>query len=184
MTELDLHATLSLGFDNLQKELRATREAAVRIPPQPREMALVNSAAFPSSGVLAFDMGGPQQGSVWQVRSIDVGGLTPTTTAAGRCDVFVASTALQVVDGVAAGSQPGGGGFIFGTGLAAGSLGRWRDQALTLPKVAFYSVGDLAVHAQERLYVVFSSGTNTQVLMANVRVDEYETAAYRITREG
>jgi len=74
-------------------------------------------------------------------------------------------------------------GLIFASGFADGSTNKWRDQATALPLVAFYGWGDLTVHTGEQLWVVFSSGTSTQLLIANVRVDDYETAAYQLARQ-
>lgn len=182
MTEVELYADLSLSIDGLRDEVKKSREP--RRPPQPIERALSNAGNFPSSGVMALNMGGPEQGRVWQVRSIAVGGATPITTEAGRADVLVAMTAAQVLANITtAGSQPGAGGVYLATGFVAGSLNSWRDQATTLPNVAFYGLGDLAVHASEQLWIVFSSGTNTDLLIANIRVDDYETAAYTLTRD-
>lgn len=188
MTEVDLYGKLSLSLDGMRDQMRADRAEqrarAERVPPQPIERALTNAAAFPSSGVMGLNMGAPQQGRIWRVRSIAVGGKTPTTTAAGRADVFVATTPQQVLaDPPAAGSQPGAGGIIFATALAPSSVNAWRDQAPALPNVAFYGFGDLTVHAGEQLWVVFSSGTSTDVLIANARIDDYETAAYAFTRQ-
>lgn len=181
MTDVDIFGALSISLNGLHDELRAQRENAERVPPQPLERVLTNGAAFPSSGVLALNMGGAQQGRVWRVRSIAVGGKTPTTTEAGRVDVFVATTMDQVLVGPpASGSQPGQGGFVFASALAPGSINAWRDQTATLPGVAFYGFGDLSVHASEQLWIVFSNGTNTDQLTANVRVDDYETAAYAL----
>lgn len=183
MTDLDVRAELSLGFDGLRKDMHEDRQRAERVPPQPLEVARTNGAAFPNSGVLALNMGGPQQGRVWRIRSIAVGGLTPTTTEAGRADVFIAESAQQVVTGApGSGSQPGAGGVIFASGLAPGSLGAWRDQSTVLPNVAFYGLGDLSVLTGQQLWVVFSSGTATDQLIANVRIDDYETAAYAMAR--
>ena len=183
--EIDVYGMLSVSLDGFRDELRAYRDEAARArPPQPIERDLYNAAAFPSSGVLALNMGGPQQGRVWRVRSIAVGGVTPTTTEAGRADIFVAETAAQVLAGApAAGSQPGHGGFTFNTGLAAGSTGRWRDQTTTLPNVAFYSRSEMTVKAGQLLFIVFSNGTSTDLLVANVFLEDFETAAYPITRE-
>lgn len=183
MAELDLYGNLSISLDGMRDDMRAMREQAERTPPQPIERTLTNAAAFPASGVLGLNMGTPQQGRVWQVRSIAVGGSTPTTTEAGRADILVAQSMGQVLAGVpATGSQPGHGGVVFASGFAAGAVNAWRDQATSLPNVAFYGHGDLAVHAGEILWVVFSSGTSTDLLIANVRIDDYETAAYAFSR--
>lgn len=181
-TELEIFGKLAISIDGLRDDLRASREP--RTPPQPIERALTNAGNFPASGVMGLNIGGPQQGRVWRVRSIAVGGSTPTTTEAGRADVFVAEAAQQVLSGApASGSQPGHGGVIFSSGLAAGCTNKWRDQASALPLVAFYGFGDLTVHAGEQLWIVFSGGTSTDLLIANIRVDDFETAAYLLTRQ-
>lgn len=183
MTEVDLYAMLSIGFDGIRDEMKADRKRGEHVPPQPIEDIRRNSATFSSSGVLGLSMGGPEQGRVWRVRSIAVGGVTPTTTEAGRADVFVANAPVQLfAGGPASGSQPGADGVVFATALAPGSLNNWRDQTTVLPNVAFYGLGDLSVHAGEQLWVVFSSGTSTDVLFANARIDDFETAAYALVR--
>lgn len=184
MTDLEIFGKLAISIDGLRDDLRSSRERETRIPPQPLERALTNAGNFPASGVMGLSIGGPQQGRVWRVRSIAVGGSTPTTPTAGRADVFAAESKEQILAGApASGSQPGSGGVIFSSGLAAGATNKWRDQAVALPLVAFYGFGDLTVHAGEQLWVVFSGGTSTDLLIANVRVDDYETAAYALARQ-
>lgn len=111
-------------------------------------------------GVIKFE--GPEGGHLRFVRSIRVSGATPTTTAAGRGDIYVSSN--RSLRGFAA-------------SLADMSTGEWRDQATPLPLVGFYGRGDLIVRGQEVLYVVFSSGTASATYYASVSFEEVSVIA-------
>lgn len=106
----------------------------------------------------AVDLGGPQQGRVRVFRAIRVGGLTPTTTAAGRCDIFQSQ------------NNP----------LLNSSIGleRWLDQATSLPLVAGYGNRQIVIRWPDRVWAVFSSATASQVYVANAEIEEYEEGGY------
>lgn len=131
-------AHLKLGFDLIHGKLsdveskladmaRAQQHAYVDIP------GGVNGSA---SAQTAIDLLGPTIGQVWLVRSIVVGGSTPTTNAAGRADIHAAA------------SNPL---------LTAWDLSTWRDQTASLPAIAFYGRGEFPLIQPQRLWVIFSS---------------------------
>ena len=176
-----LFLKLSASIDGLAAAQRA--EAERRHIPQPVDHPIFGSAAFPSSGVLAMNLGGPQPGYVWEVRSLVVGGQTPTTTEGGRADVFVVASPGALITGApAATDQPGRPGFVTGTGFANGCLQYWKDVASPLPNKAFYGRRELTVRPNQSLWVVFSSGTSTDVLIASGNVEQFEDAAYALVR--
>ena len=97
---------------------------------------------------------GPQPGQIWIVRAIRVGGITPTTTAAGRADIYQSPV------------DPTYGG-------AAGNTANWIDQAVSLPLVAMYSSRQIVLRAPDNLYVVVTNGTAAQQYVPNVQVEVY-----------
>jgi len=173
MSDVDIYANLHLGIDGLRKEMAAARLA--RTAQIPRDRACAASGVYPSTGVLALCLGGPDQGWRWLVRRIAVGSLTPVTSTAGRADVFITGAPAPVA--------PITGGLgstsVTGTAIMAGLTADWRDQATTLPLTAGYTSRQLVVSDTEQLWVVFSSGTSTQVYIANTGVEEYEESAAR-----
>lgn len=85
----------------------------------------------------AIDLQGPgMSDSHWDLKSIAVGGGTPTTAAAGRADLHVAA------------SNPL---------LTAWDISTWRDQLTTLPLTKFYGRGEFPLVPQQRLWIIFSS---------------------------
>src|SRR5262245_57631257 len=86
--KIDLHVG---SVDKLSRQLRADRRRPLA---QPVFGRTASSGTF-ATGVpliLRFPLAGPDQGHFWYIRSIVVGGLSPTTTAAGRADVYVSSS--------------------------------------------------------------------------------------------
>lgn len=153
------------AIHDLSRELRKPRRPLVPVQPvfgRSRASVTVGSSGV---AVLRFDQAGPTQGYFWYVRSIVVGGLTPTTTAAGRADVYV--VAGHSVEEI---------GTLAGVGLSD-----WRDQAATLPSVAFYGRGELPLRFNERLSIVLSNATNGQQYVAAVQFEQIEEAASKQT---
>ncbi|MDE2106030.1 MAG: hypothetical protein KGL39_52895 [Patescibacteria group bacterium] len=118
------------------------------------------SVKIPSSqvGVIQFGLDGPDQGHFWWVRSLTVSGLTPTTVASGRADIFVSASSYNDL-------TPG--------------MQDWRDQYTTLPIAAFYAKGALPVKAGEKITVVLSSATASQVYVAGCQYEDYEEGALK-----
>lgn len=158
----DLCAKLDLHIGSVSKMTRTLARAQGRPPAQP-VFGRTTAAGVATTGnvlILRFPLAGPDQGHFWYIRSIVIGGLTPTTTAAGRADIYVSASNLA--------SQPT---------LAAIGLGDWRDQEATLPAVSFYNRGALPLRLNEELFVVISNGTNLQNYVASVQFEDYEEAA-------
>lgn len=141
------------------------RRRMVSAQPQPALIRTRASASASAAGiaVLRFDLAGPDQGHLWFVRSLVIGGLSPTVTAAGRADVYV----------TAGSSVPALG------SLAALGLSDWRDQAATLPDISFYGRGELPLRLNEELFVVISNGTTAQQYVAVAQVEDFREAALR-----
>lgn len=136
----------------------ALTRAIRRGPMQPAHHREVTSKAYPASGTVSImHLRGPNQGHVWYVRSVAVSGLTPTTTTAGRADLYVSSANLRVLTDI--------------TQLGAAD---WRDQQATLPGVGFYSRGQLTIVAGENLWVVITSGTASQQYIASATIEDVE----------
>lgn len=178
-TGFEIFAKLSASVDGLAEETRRARAEASR-PPTEVAWQQAMSGLIPSGAgsVLGINLGGPAMGHRWHVRAIVVGGTTPTTAAAGRADVFITGF-RPISEAPVATDTPGRPGVESGSGLRTNTLNWWRDQATSLPLVAFYGRGEMVVRSQESLWVVFSSGTAGQVYAANCAVEDYEDAAYR-----
>jgi hypothetical protein len=155
----ELCAKLDLHIGSTEKLARQLRR---RPPAQPVLGRTVATGIFATAVplILKFPLPGPDQGHFWFVRSVTIGGLTPTTTAAGRADIFVSATNLQ--------AQPS---------LAAMGLGDWRDFAATLPDASFYGRGEMPLRLNEELFVVITGATNAQQYVAAVQFEDYEEAA-------
>lgn len=160
----DLCAKLNLTIGSVDKLTGQLSKPRKRKPPaQPVFGRVRASVTVGSTGVavMRFDQGGPTQGYFWYVRSITIGGLTPTTTAAGRADVYVLGG--HSADQIAT---------LGGLGLSD-----WRDQAATLPDVSFYGRGELPLRFNERLSIVLSNATNLQQYVAAIQFEQFEEGA-------
>ena len=121
-----------------------------------------DTVIIPANGLGVVRLTGPDQGHFWYVRRVIVGGLTPTTVAAGRADLFVSAADHR--------SR---------TALNQFAMTDWRDQTASLPNIATYSRGGLNMRLNEELYVVFSSATVGQQYVAMCQFEDYEEAAIR-----
>lgn len=153
-----LLAQLDVNIGNLAKQ--SDKLAQRRPPMQPVFYRVAQTLLVPSNGFGVVAMGGPDQGHMWHVRSLVVGGLSPTTAATGRADIFVSAGSL-----------------LGATSLDLLGIQDWRDQSIALPNVAFYSNGDLTARLNEEVFVVFSGATPGQMLVATCQVEDVEEAA-------
>lgn len=165
--EASLHASLNVllgGFKRVADDLKDMRQLVLQAGLLLPAGTVVGAAGtFPSSGSLVLDLGGPAQGRLWDVARIVVGGITPSTAAAGAADVYVSAAGRS--------AMPGG-------------LIEWCDTASSLPLNAFYSPGQVFLRYPERLYVVLRSGTSTQQYVTAARiVDRIETPVVRSSDE-
>jgi hypothetical protein len=163
-SHLDISAGIELVLGKLHKsidERNRIQRLASKVT-QPVFYTYADTIIIPSSGFGVIRLTGPDQGHVWYVRSIVVGGLTPTTAAAGRGDVFVSAADHRSK-----------------TALNQFSLVDWRDQAAALPLIAAYSNGELTLRFNEELFVAISNGTNTQQYVAACHVLDFEEGAIK-----
>jgi hypothetical protein len=136
-------------------------------PPRPKPPAQPVFGRTVQTGVFAtgvplvfrFPLAGPDQGHFWYVRSITISGLVTTTVATGRADIFISASNFG------AGGQ---------ASLASIGVADWRDQAATLPNVAFYSRGALPLRMNEEIIVVITGATNGQQYVAGVQFEDFE----------
>lgn len=156
--KIDLHIG---STERLADTLEKQRRRPVAQPVFGRTTA---AGPAPAAGilVLAFPLAGPDMGHFWYVRSIVIAGLAPTTTSAGRADVYVSSS-----------------NFVGQPSLAAIGSSDWRDVSLTIPNVAFYGRGELPLRLNEHLYVVISGGTSGQGYVAAVQFEDFEEGSIR-----
>lgn len=136
-----LSINLGVAVNYLAEELKKAREAEIqRASDAPRNFpARVTSTAESSS--LSMCLGGPASGRVWSIQAIGVGGITPTVSAAGTCDVFQSpSDPLQT----------------------ATDLTSWRDHADSLPLMGFYTTREVEVRFPDLLWLVINSPTSGQ----------------------
>jgi hypothetical protein len=159
----DLCAKIDLHVGSVER-LSKTLERQRRTPPAQPVFGRTAAAGVFATGaalILTFPLKGPDLGHFWYVRSIAIGGLSPTVAAAGRADVYVSAANAGVLT------------------LASFGLGDWRDQTLGLPNVAFYGRGELPLRLNEEIVVVVSNGTNAQQYVATVQFEDYAEAASR-----
>ena len=141
-----LHAAIGGLSERMDKSRRATeraiRQAELLMPFYGRHSA---NAIAPSSGLTVIDLGGPTQGSMRLPAMVVVGGILPTTAAAGRVDLYVTKHPPGAV-------------------AAAGSLALmdWAGGFAAMPAVGTYSARQIVVKENERLLAVISNGTNGQ----------------------
>jgi hypothetical protein len=168
MTDTDVHPFFQLAADikialggindTLKQQARVQAQAKHVVQPVFYRKAKTGTAS--ASGLAVLGMSRPDQGHAWIVRSLAVGGNTPTTAITGRADIFIS-----------------GGGYQSFTSTSQLSLSDWVDQAEELPLVAFYSNGQMICRGSESIWVVFSGVTAGQQCVAVITVEDYEEGA-------
>lgn len=148
-----LFAKLSVSIDGLTDSYkrREQREAAAKRAEQPSYNEIHGSVTLNANGygVIRFDLTGPNQGYVWHLKSMAVGGNDPTTVVAGRADLYVLASDIRQ-------SQA-----LSDLGLAG-----WRDTTSSLPNVATYGEGEAFCHEQDEIWIIVSGGTPGQQVNA------------------
>ena len=164
---LHISASLDLLTKEVQRNNRLMTAWIQRASDTNRNVFVRWSAVVPSGGtvpttLIGNEVGGigPEPGEVWILRACRIGGVTPTTTAAGRGDTFVSPS-----DPTAAGATP--------------NTANWIDQATTLPLVAFYSGLQVVLRAPDNFFVVVTNGTAGQQYTANAMFEIYHDGAYQ-----
>lgn len=135
---------------------RAAR-AALAPPAQPVSTKLIANGVAVTATDLVLAFGGPQEGRFWYVRRAVAGGVTWATSAAG--------TALLVVDAM----PP--------VNAAAVGIGSVYDEAASLPLPAFYGRGEIPLRYPEQVFIIVQGGTNAQLYVGQVGIEEYQEAA-------
>lgn len=153
---LSAFVKLSTSVDTLADQLR---RRGLERHPAPVFYRTARQDVAGASGLLSFNLGGPDQGHFWYVRSVKVGGLTVSTVAAGLADVYVSAAQLSDV----ANTEP--------------SLLDWRDRSTRLPGVAFYGRGEIELRMSEELQVRMSGLTNGQAYIAVAEIEDYQEHA-------
>jgi hypothetical protein len=163
----DLKVTIGNMRDTVsQLNANVNKSTHMEVPRLFRAIGQVNANAS-GFGVIALDTPGPPAGWYWYVRRICVGGLTPTTTAAGRADVYASAMDLRV--------------FVNNTQM---SMLNWIDQAQQLPLCGSYSAGELFVLWPEQLFVIIDNGTNGQAYTARVDIQQFQDGSGPIVQQG
>lgn len=159
---IDIAAKFALTLDAVSGLSSRMARVAKRLEMQPMTPVARSypvSTIIPAGGFAVAIIQGPDQGHYWYVRSIVVGGATPATAVAGRADVFVSAADLRQSPSV-----------------AAIGLNNWRDQAATMPLVAFYGTGEMRLVAGEDLFIVFSGATPAQQYNALAYIEDVQDA--------
>jgi hypothetical protein len=164
---LSLFAKLHVSLDGINTHLKRTETQWIQRATDMTRNVLVRFSATCPSPTAAFTLAGPEiggvgpsPGDVWVLRACRVGGVTPTTTAAGRADLY-----QSPVDPTASG--------------AAGNTANWIDQATALPLAAFYSDQQVVLRSPDSFFVVVTNGTASQQYVANAIFEVYHDGAYR-----
>jgi hypothetical protein len=122
----------------------------------------VASGTYPSSGNLALNLGSPDQGTYWNIRSFAIGGVDVNTTAAGKFGLYVSGY-------VSPGQSPGMTALIDGGGTYGG--------ADTMPYSENYGNDTFRISDSENIQVVIFGGTPGQLYMCNMGALVYNAAA-------
>jgi hypothetical protein len=119
------------------------------------------SGAYPSSGVLVLSFGSPDQGTMWDIENVTIGGTDQNVTAAGSAGLYVSAVL----------PPPGS--------AAPAGITAMVDQAKTLPNTGFYGRRDIIVNDQEYFFLVIFGGTATQTYAGNMSASVIPTDAGR-----
>lgn len=159
----EIHATLG----RLEQETKGMRKALQdwrMLQETPRFVQIHGVVQLDANGfaVLRFDNDGPDQGRMWYLRKLVIGGVTVSTTVTGRADIFVSTMDYRRY-----------------TTLAQFGTQDWRDQATSLPLVGTFAAGEIPLQYMEQLYVVISGGTATQEIHCTGTVEDFQMGAYK-----
>jgi hypothetical protein len=128
----------------------------------PISYKVVASGTFVTGQKLVLNLGAPDAGTYWNVRSFAIGGTDVNVTAAGQFGLYISGFTQSNY-------SPGMGALVDGGGTYGG--------ADTMPYSENYGNDSLRVQDSENLYVVVQGGTNGQTYVANVGVLVYNAAS-------
>lgn len=157
-------AELKVSLGSVSEQVKRSREQArwaARAMQPVFAQTMDNVVPVNNFGVVRLQ--GPDQGHFWYVRRIIVGGLTPTSTVAGRADVFASASDHRNR-----------------TSLAQFNITDWRDFSAALPNIAVYGRGALPLRFNEELYVVFSGASTATQYVAMCQFEDFEESAARM----
>ena len=122
----------------------------------------VASGTFVSGQKLVLNLGAPDNGTYWNVRSFAIGGTDVNVTATGGFGLYISGFTQSNY-------SPGMGALIDGGGTYGG--------ADVMPYSENYGNDSIRVQDSEQLFAVIQGGTNGQTYVANVGVLVYNVAA-------
>ena len=162
-TGLNLFANLTIELGNkidklAQAQERLANNLQVNTPILYR---VVQSGVYPASGYLMLNMGGPDVGTYWNLRSVAIGGTDVNVTAAGKVGGYVSGY-------VSANTSPGLGALVDGA--------EW-GQADQMPYTNQYSNEQIRLNNGENLSIGIFGGTAGQTYVANIAVMVYPQGA-------
>ena len=162
-TGINLFANISLELGNkIDKLAQAQQRLANALQVDtPVVYRFVQSAVYPASGYLMLNMGGPDVGTYWNMRSVAIGGTDVSVTAAGKVGIYVSGY-------VNATTSPGLGALVDGA--------EWGQQD-QMPYTNQYSNEQVRLNNGENLSVGIFGGTPGQTYVANIAVMVYPTGA-------
>ena len=157
-----LGMSVDLGEQQLAeaRKMRAAMDAMTVM--QPVTFRAVGSALADAAGfaVIQFSPAGPDQGHVWEIQNLVVGGDTFSTAAAGTPEFYASAMDLRSL------------------GNTSPPLTDVVDATtVTLPTLGFYSRGQFTLRPGERLYVRIVGGTEGQQYAAVARGIDYQEGA-------
>ena len=142
---------------SVEKAAQDNRQMIARLNANtPIQYQVATAGVYPSSGSLLLNLGNPDQGTYWEVKSIAIGGTDYNITAAGSAGIYVGGTALT------------------GTGSGMNNL---VDFTSALPNAAFYGTRQLYVGEQESIFAEVNGGTPGQTYVCNVIAAVYSSRA-------
>lgn len=138
--DVHLRALVDLGSEvaSVKKVMQRALDLQALYQFAGKNVKLQGTATSDSSGdTMTIGLGGPAVGRKWEVQRIVVGGVQWTSTVAG--------SALYVIGGDTHNTAP--------------ALPDIVDETASLPKMAFYSTGQIVVRNPQHLYLVIVAPT-------------------------
>jgi hypothetical protein len=122
----------------------------------------VASGTFVSGQKLVLNLGAPDAGTYWNVRSFAIGGTDVNVSATGGFGLYISGFTQSNY-------SPGMGALVDGGGTYGG--------ADVMPYSENYGSDSLRVQDSEQLFAVIQGGTNGQTYIANATMLVYNVAA-------
>ena len=164
LSGLKVWAKIGVELGESVKKLNETNERLWRklqfgTPVLTRQVAAGTAA---TGQKLVLSLGGPDQGTYWNIRNFAIGGNDVNVAAAGTFGLYISGF-------TAPNYSPGMGALVDGGGTYGG--------ADTMPYSENYGNDSLRVLEGENVYVVINGGTNGQQYIANIAALVFNAAA-------